>query len=249
MAESGRRGASKLRLAGVGKKLMTSESQWQLRVIAWVAAVSLAVPLSMFTTWVTISRYPVPDRDSINLGLFLFFLMVFLDIYLVCDLIVADLSNGKPISFLGLTSIFAVGLLVAVGLGILPWSIDWLWRRLIAAMPWVREIPWNKLLVLWFVAYVLWKKRKSAVVIPRHSWKSLAFLGGSLILLFTSTLLDAAYRFSGGKTSLGALYLTLAIAFGLLAVDVSVEIWKIWSRSRSANPAAPADQKASPSGR
>lgn len=227
---------------------MTSKAQWQLRVIAWGAAVSLAVPLSMFTTWVAISRYPVPDRDSINLGIFLFFLIAFLDVYLVCDLIVAGLREGKPRSLLGLAGIFAAGLLIAAGLGTLPWSIEWLWGRLIAAIPWVQEIPWI-LLVLWLFAHDFWKRRKSTEAGNRYSWRGLAFLGSLLILFITSILLIAASRFSDGRAWLGALYLALAILFGSLAVNVFAEIWRIWKRSRAANPAAPADQKAPLSGR
>ena len=116
---------------------MASKAQFQLQVIAWVFAVIVSVALSMFVTWVAVARYPVPDDDSINLGLFLFFLVVFLDVFLMGDLTFGEhlRDRKKAIPLFKLAVIFMAGLLVAAVIGILPWSIAWVHSE----VPWIPQ--------------------------------------------------------------------------------------------------------------
>lgn len=135
---------------------MATKAQFQLQVIAWVFAVIVFVALSMFVTWVAVSRYPVPDDDSINLGLFLFFLVVFLDVFLMGDLTLGEHLRGrkKAIPVFKLAGIFMQGLLVAAVVGMLPWSIGWF----LSKAPWIPQGVRIAVLILTVLA--LWRGRR-----------------------------------------------------------------------------------------
>lgn len=212
----------------------------------FLGAVSVAGVLAMVATWLFVAYYPIPDDEAIYLGVLGFFFVVLLGFFLIYHLAGPEVRKGQRIAAVKTSvSLILLGLLVAAVVGSLPWLLS----RLIAAIPWVREIPWSTLLVLWLVAHDLWRRRKPPEDDHGYSWKGLAFLGSLLILFITSTLFAAVSRFSDGKAWLGALYLAIALLFGVLVVNVFVETWRIWRRSRSANPGAPADRKTPLSGR
>lgn len=135
---------------------MATKAQFQLQVIAWVLAVVLFVALSMFVTLVVVSRYPVPDDDMISLGLFLFFLVVFLDVFLIGDLTLGEHLRGpkKAIPVFKLAGIFLCGLLVAAVVGMLPWSIAWV----LSEAPWIPQGV--NIAVLILTVWGLWRGRR-----------------------------------------------------------------------------------------
>jgi hypothetical protein len=195
----------------------------------FLIAVSMAGVLAMVATWLLVAYYPLPDDEAIYLGLLGFFFIVFLDVFLIYHLVGSEVRQGQSIAAVKMSvSLILLGLLVASLAGSLPWLLS----RLIAALPWVQEIPWSILLVLWLVAHDLWRRRKQTANDHRHSWKWLLFQVSLLILCITSTLLSAFSRFSDGKAWPGALYLAIALLFGLLAVYVFIEILWVWRRRR-----------------
>jgi hypothetical protein len=201
----------------------------------FLVAVSVAGVLAMVATWLLVAYYPIPDDEAIYLGLLGFFFVVVLDFFLIYYLVGPEVRKGQRISAVKTSvSLILLGLLVASVVGSLPWLLS----RLIAAIPWVREIPWSTLLILWLVAHDVWRRRRTPEDDRGYSWKGLIFLGSLLILVITSTLSSAVSRFSDGKAWLGALYLAIALLLGVLVANVFAETWRIWRRSRSANPAS-----------
>lgn len=190
-----------------------------------VIVISVAGVLAMVATWFLAAYFAIPDDNTVYLGLLGFLFVLFVTF----PLAVSQFLQGQGLAaFKASLSFLLLGLIAAVAVGSLPL----LWRQLIAAMPWVREIPWSLFLVLWLVAHDLWGRRKPTEGDHRHSWKGLIFLGSLLILFIPSTLFSAASRFSGGKAWLGALYLAIALLLGLLAISVVVEACRIWRRRR-----------------
>lgn len=195
----------------------------------FLTAVSVAGVLAMVATWLLVAYYPIPDDEAIYLGSLGFFFVVFLDVFLVYHLVGSEVRQGQSIAAVKTSvGLILLGLLVASLVGSLPWLLS----RLIAALPWVQEIPWSVLLVLWLIAQDLWRRRKQTENDHRHSWQWLLFQGSLLILFVTSTLLSAFSGFSDGKAWPGALYLAIALLFGLLAVYVFIEILWVWRRRR-----------------
>ena len=135
---------------------LSHPSKTELRVLYWVVSVVFAVMLSMYATWVAISRYPIPDSDAINLGLFLFFLIGLLDLLLIGDLVVLGSREGKAIKIDELSIIFVGGLLCAVGVGLFTWGIGWF----IADKPWVPRAFYIAVLIL-PILQAWWLRRKS----------------------------------------------------------------------------------------
>lgn len=204
----------------------------------FLTAVSVAGVLAMAATWLLVAYSPIPDDEAIDLGLLLFFFVVFLDAFLIYHLVGSEIRKGQSIAAVKTSvSLILLGLLVASLVGSLPWLLS----RLIAALPWMQEIPWTVLLVLWFVAQDHWIRRKQTENDHRHSWKWLLFQGSLLILFITSTLSSAFSGFSDGKAWPGALYLAIALLFGLLAGYVFIEILWVWRRRREKGrqPAGP----------
>lgn len=126
------------------------------RVLFWIVSVIFAVMLAMYATWFAISRFPIPDSNPINVGLFLFFLIVLLDLFLIGDLIKIGMREHKHISVSMSAVIFVGGFLLAAVVGLLTWGIGWL----IAGRPWVPRafyivLGTSTILQLW------WIRRKS----------------------------------------------------------------------------------------
>jgi hypothetical protein len=138
---------------------LSRPSKSELRVLYWVISVIFAVMLSMYATWVAISRYPIPDSDAINLGLFLFFLIGLLDLLLIGDLVVLGSSEGKAIKIDELSIVFVGGLLGAVVVGLCTWGIGWL----VTEKPWVTRAFWIAVAILWAMPALQswWLRRKS----------------------------------------------------------------------------------------
>jgi hypothetical protein len=179
-----------------------------------------AAVLAMAATWFLDARFPIPNDNAIYLALLGFFFVLF---------IIFPLAVWKFLQGQGMTAVksslglLLLGLLAALAVGSLPL----LWRRLVAALPWVQEIPWSILLVLWLTASEFWRRRRRPTQDDQwYSRKALIFKGSALIILVTSGLGLAVSEFSDGKAWLGAFYLMAALLFGLFAVDVFVEIWK-----------------------
>ena len=194
-----------------------------------LTAVSVAGVLAMVATWLLVAYYPIPDDEAVYLGLLGFCFVVFLDVFLIYHLVGSEVRQGQGIAAVKTSvSLILLGLLVASVVGSLPWLLS----RLIATLPWVQEIPWSSLLVLWLVAYDLWRRRKQTEDDHKHSWKWLIFQASLLVLFITSTLLSAFSGFSEGKALPGALYLAIALLFGLLAVYTFIEILRVWRRRR-----------------
>ena len=194
-----------------------------------LAAVSVSGVLAMVATWLLVAYYPIPDDEAVYLGLLGFFFVVFLDVFLLYYLVGSEVRRGQGIAAVKTSvRLILLGLLVASVVGSLPWLLS----RLIAALPWAQEIPWSSLLVLWLVAHDLWRRRKQTEDDHKHSWKWLIFQGSLLILFITSTLSSAFSGFSDGKAWPGALYLAIALLFGLLAVYTFIEILRVWRRRR-----------------
>lgn len=191
-----------------------------------VTVISVAGVLSMVATWFLAAYFPIPADNAVHLGLLVFLFVLFITF----PLAVLPFLEGRGRAAIKASLSFAVsGLIAAVALGSLPL----LWSRLIAAMPWIQEFPLSTfLLALFLAASGLWRKRNSTENDHRYSWKLLIFQGSLIIFLITSTLLSAVFRFSGGKAWLGAFYLAIALLFGLHAVKVFAEIWRIWRRRR-----------------
>ncbi|MEA2559651.1 MAG: hypothetical protein QOH06_1155 [Acidobacteriota bacterium] len=194
-----------------------------------LVAVSVSGVLAMVATWLLVAYYPIPDDEAVYLGLLGFFFVVSLDVFLIYHRVGSEVRQGQGIAAVKTSvSLILLGLLVASVVGSLPWLLS----RLLAALPWVQEIPLSKLLILWLVAYDLWGRSKQTEDGHKHSWKWLIFQGSLLILFSMSTLLSAFSGFSDGKAWLGALYLAIALLFGLLAVYVFIEILRAWRRRR-----------------
>jgi hypothetical protein len=137
-----------------GQHRLIRPSKAELRVLYWVVAIIFAVMLSMYATWVAISRYPIPDSDAINLGLFLFFLIGLIDLVIIGNLILFDLPEGKHIG--KLAGIFVSGLLIAAAVGLLTWGIGWF----IAGRPWVPKAFYIAVM-LFSIIQSWWLRRKS----------------------------------------------------------------------------------------
>jgi hypothetical protein len=124
----------------------------ELRVLYWMVSLMFAVALSMYATWFAISRYPVPDSNALNLGLFLFFL-----IGLVTLLIIGDLKLfGKHIGIVEAVGIFVGGFLIAAVVGSVTWGIGWF----IADRPWVPRYFYVAFAIL-SALHAWWLRRKS----------------------------------------------------------------------------------------
>lgn len=137
-----------------GQYRLSRPSKDEFRVLYWVVAIIFAVMLSMYATWVAVSRYPIPDSNAINLGLFLFFLIGLIDLLIIGNLIVFNFPEGVSIG--KLTGIFVGGLLIAAAVGLLTWGIGWF----IADRPWVPKAFYIAMILLSLIQ-TWWLRRKS----------------------------------------------------------------------------------------
>lgn len=198
-----------------------------------VAAISVAGVLAMVATWLLVAYYPIPDDETVYLGLLGFFFVVFLDVALIYHRVGSEVRQGQGIAAVKTSvGLILLGLLVASFVGSLPWLLN----RLIAALPWVQEFPWSILLALWFVAHDLWRRRRQTEDDHKPSWIWLIFQGSFLILFIALAPLSAFSGFSDGNAWLGALYLAIGLLSGLLAVYNFIEILKVWRRRREKKP-------------
>jgi len=178
--------------------------------------------LAMVATWFIDTYLPIPGGDAGTLGLLGFLFVLFITI----PFAVSKLAQGNGIK--SSLTIFLLGLITGLITAVAVGSLLLLWRRLVAAIPWVQEIPWDILPILGFCAYDLWIRRDD----QKYSWKWLIVEGSLLILLVKSNLLAAVSSFSGGKAWLGTIDLVIALLFGLLAITAFVGAWRIWRRRR-----------------
>ena len=179
--------------------------------------------LAMVATWFIDTYLPIPGGDAGTLGLLGFLFVLFITI----PFAVSKLAQGNGIK--SSLTIFLLGLITGLITAVAVGSLLLLWRRLVAAIPWVQEIPWDILPILVVFAYDLWGLRKDD---QKYSWKWLVVQGGFLILLIPPSLLSAISSFSGGKAWLGTIDLAIALLFGLLAITAFVGAWRIWRRRR-----------------
>jgi hypothetical protein len=107
----------------------------ELIALYWIVSLLFAVMLSMYATWIAISRYPIPDSNAIDVALLLVFFIVLLDLVLLGDLMVVGLRKGKQVEAVTLAGIFVGGFLLAAVVGLLTWGIGWF----IADRPWVPQ--------------------------------------------------------------------------------------------------------------
>jgi len=184
-----------------------------------VIVISVAGVLAMVTTWFLDAYFPVPDDEAVYFGLLGFLFVLFIMLPLAALKFLGGLGRASVKSSL---SFLLVGLFTALVVGSLPL----LWRRLVAAIPWVQDIPFTVPMMLWITANELLRRQSLTQERQRYSWKKLIFQGGFLIFLVTSTLAFAVFKFSGGKTWLGAFYLAVALLLGVPAINVFVEIWR-----------------------
>lgn len=184
-------------------------------VVIWIVAAGV---LAMLATWFLVADFPIPDDEVIHLGLILALFILFL----VLPVAVSKFLHGRGTAAVK-SSIgwLLVGLFAALAVGSLPW----LQRRLIAAIPWVQDIPWIVLLVSCLTASLLWRSRRLSWA-DSFSRKQLIAWGIPQILIFMLSLASAVFGFSGGKIWSGILYLMLALLSGFLAVKVFVEVWR-----------------------
>lgn len=110
---------------GAGQHQLAQPGKVELRVLYWVGSVSVAVALSMYATWVAINRYPVPDSDAVNLGIFLFFLIGLVALVVIVDLVVSGLREGKRLEMGLIAGILVGGLSIATVVGLSIWGIGW----------------------------------------------------------------------------------------------------------------------------
>ena len=146
--------ATRMAAQDPGQHRLSRPSKAEFRVLYWVVAIIFAVMVSMYATWVAISRYPIPDSDAINLGLFLFFLIGLIDLLIIGNLIVFDSPEGIHIG--KLSGIFVGGLLIAAAVGLLTWGIGWF----IADRPWVPKAFYIAVILL-SIIQSWWLRRKS----------------------------------------------------------------------------------------
>jgi hypothetical protein len=125
--------ATEMAAQAASQHQLSRPSKTELRVLYWVISVVFAVMLSMYATWVAISRYPIPDSNAINLGLFLFFLIELLSLLAMGDLLVRGIREGIGIEIGKLSVILVGGFLGAVVVGLCTWGIG----LFVADKPWV----------------------------------------------------------------------------------------------------------------
>jgi hypothetical protein len=184
-----------------------------------VTVVVVAGVLAPVATLLVDAYLPIPVNNAIYLGLLVFLFVLFV----IFPFAVSGLVQGQGIAAIKSSLwLLLLGLFVASDVG----SLSFLWYRLRAVIPWIQDIPWGLLLVLWLTADDLRRTRSRAQDDPRPSWKNLIFLDSILIILAMATLSSAVSRFSDGKVWLAALHLAIALLFGLLAVSALEEIWK-----------------------
>jgi hypothetical protein len=119
-----------------------------------VVTVVAAGVLAMVVPVLLVDHSPAPVDDAIPIGLAGFLFVVILDFFLVCYLASSKIRQGQYIAALKWSvSLILLGLLAASAVG----SLVWLGIRLIAAIPWVPDIPWGLLLMLWVGADILWR--------------------------------------------------------------------------------------------
>jgi hypothetical protein len=185
--------------------------------------ISVAGVLSMVATWFIDTYLPIPGGDAGTLGLLGFLFVLFITI----PFAVSKLEQGNGIEAIRSSlTIFLLGLITGLITAVAVGSLLLFWRRHVAAIPWVQEIPWDILPLLLVFAYGLWIRRDD----QKYSWKWLIVEGSFLIFLVTSNLLAAVSGFSGGKAWLGTIDLAIALLFGLLAATAFVKAWRIWRR-------------------
>jgi hypothetical protein len=121
--------------------------------LVWgVVAFLVAITLSMVVTWNLLARFPILDDDAIALGLVGFFVVLFFDLVAIYFLIGPKVRKGERREAAGLAAgIFGLGLLVALAVGVLPWSIQWIVQR----NPWVSTVfPYAIWILL--IAQIVW---------------------------------------------------------------------------------------------
>jgi hypothetical protein len=126
-------------------------------------AVIPILPLSMIVTWFLYDRYPLPDDSAISLGLLGFVFVVLFDLFLLFYLIGGKLREGQfaAAAKVGLL-LLGLGLLIAPLVGVLPWSLCWLYD----SSPWVPFLL-RALFAVLVIAMLVWVWRA-----PRESRRS-----------------------------------------------------------------------------
>lgn len=90
--------------------------------------------LSMVVTWLLYDRYSLPDDSAISIGLLGAVFVVLLDLFLLVYLAGGKLREGQIAAAIkGGLLLIGLGLLIAPLVGVLPWSMRWLWY----SSPWV----------------------------------------------------------------------------------------------------------------
>lgn len=144
-----------------GKGLMKSDF---LDPIGFIfPAFLLAIILAVIVTWFVVARFPIPSDAAIELGLLGFFFVVFFDLVFMVRLVVPRFQEGQRAAAAKSAMTFILlGLLVASLVGVLPWSVRWLFEL----SPWVPRL-FNALLILLITAVYIraalrfWRVRKA----------------------------------------------------------------------------------------
>lgn len=186
-------------------------------------AIFVAGVLAMVATWFLVAYYPIPNDDAIHLGLLVPLFVVFFDFLLIYRLAGSKTRQGQRMAAIKWSvSLLLLGLLAASVLGSLPL----LWRRFMTAIPGLREVPWVTIFMLWVAADNLWRRRRPSRGNRSYPRGWLIVQGSSAVVILAANLVLTVVRFSGGEAWLGALYLAVALLFGVLAAFDFIELWQ-----------------------
>lgn len=117
-------------------------------------AIGASVFGAMFGTWFVISRYPVPDSDAINVGLFAFLMIALLTLFAAVALAVADWRQLKRTAL-----VLGGGFLAAAVLGGLAWGVG----RIFIGRPQAQDaLFFGVIMLLWLPTWITWRKRRKA---------------------------------------------------------------------------------------
>jgi hypothetical protein len=195
------------------------------RVALWVTAVPLTLMLSAYATWFAISRYPIPDSDAINLGLFAFFGVLLLDVFFVCDRVVVSLrKEGRitPGELARIATIFLGGALLAALFGLSVWLI---WG--LASKPWGEQFV-RILFPVLFTIFVWWWSfgsglrptldgRRDLARLRLLLWGTLLVAGSNLLMAILGFLNDQGWIW-GWRLAIGLL---LVPPIARMAMEIS----------------------------
>ncbi|HEY3569066.1 MAG TPA: hypothetical protein VGP73_14115 [Thermoanaerobaculia bacterium] len=102
-------------------------------VVLLAAAFPISL-LSMVVTWLLYDRYSLPDDSALSIGLLGAVFVVLLDLFLLVYLVGGKLRERQfAVAVKEGLLLLGLGLLIAPLVGVLPWSMRWLWY----SSPWV----------------------------------------------------------------------------------------------------------------